>query len=305
MAGTTPELNRVIRADLVWWLDKIPTLDWTFATTYAEGAPHEYVGDRTEGMTHEDFERAARVIRTFGHPQKFYKWTRTYLVDDAGWKYWDMEGDDVSTCNLINRGRADHIYGAQNAPATKSTVESPYDGLATFWDQEHGSNSLERTGITELVSSIGDFSKRRVLDIGCGTGLALDLAITQPVRYVGIDPSQGMLNELVRKHKTLAGVHPMTFTEALRRRVLGGTRFDLVLALGGAGSYLSPGDVREILLHARGPIVLTFYAHGARPPAGDLPAGAAAAHAAAHERAIEVRQVGRFEFVRIGSSPRA
>lgn len=77
----------------------------------------------------------------------------------------------------------------------------------------------------------------RTLDIGCGTGPALDLGITDSVRYVGIDPSQAMLNELVRKYPLLAGVHPMTFGQALERRVLCGTRFDLVLALGGSASH--------------------------------------------------------------------
>ena len=82
----------------------------------------------------------------------------------------------------------------------------------------------------------GGYGKFRALDIGCSTGLALDLGITESTRYVGIDPAQSMLNALVRRHPYLAGVYPMTFAEAVKRRVLGGTRFHLVLALGGSVS---------------------------------------------------------------------
>lgn len=71
--------------DLQWWIDLIPELDWAFAVTYAEGAPHEYICDRTPGITPDEFVRAARVIHAFGEPQKFYRRTRIYLVHD-GWK---------------------------------------------------------------------------------------------------------------------------------------------------------------------------------------------------------------------------
>ena len=58
----------ITRDDLNWWLELAPTLDWTFAKTYAETAPHDYVVEgRTDGITHDDMVRAARVIHTFGH----------------------------------------------------------------------------------------------------------------------------------------------------------------------------------------------------------------------------------------------
>ena len=39
----------------------------------------------------------------------------------------------------------------------------------------------------------------KVLDLGCGTGLLLELLALQPEDYIGIDPSEKMLEELQRK----------------------------------------------------------------------------------------------------------
>lgn len=266
MTTTDDVLACITTDDLEWWLELIHELDWVFAVTYAEGAPHEYVrGGHTSGFTAEDCVRAARVIRTFGEPAKFYKTTRIYLTDANGWKYWDMAGDDIRVSSIINRGRVEHVYGVQNAPRTKSETLTAYDSVATEWDRSLGATDDERDQIIELVGSLGTFTKRRVLDIGCGTGLALDLGITEQVRYVGIDPSQAMLNQLVLKYPRLAGVHAMTFSEAIKRRFLGGTRFDLVLALGGSASYLSDQDLSAIETHAAGPVVLSAFSDGAEP----------------------------------------
>lgn len=261
LADTTPAADpiRITRDDLDWWLNRILELDWVFAVTYAQSAPHEYVtAGRTPGFSAEDCVRAARVIRTFGQPAKFFQSTRIYLEDGRGWKYWDMANDDVTVSNIINRGRVEHVYGVQNAPRTASGIASPYDEVATDWDRSLGATPEEREGLTELIASLGDFRKKRVLDIGCGTGLPLDLGITEPVRYVGIDPSQGMLNRLVVKHPHTAALHPMTYAQALSQRALGGTKFDLVLALGEVGSILSDDELDGITQHAAGPVVVAF-----------------------------------------------
>lgn len=291
---------RITRDDLEWWLERIHQLDWVFAVTYAQGAPHEYVNaGRTPGFTHEDSERAARVIRTFGQPAKFFNSTRIYLEDGRGWKYWDMADTDVTVSNIINRGRAEHVYGVQNAPRTASGVASAYDAVATDWDRSLGATADERAELTELIGSLGRFTKRRVLDIGCGTGLALDLGITESVRYVGVDPSQGMLNTLVMKYPHLAGVHAMTFGQARERRVLGGTKFDLVLALGGAASYLIDADLDGLFRHAAGPVVLSFPGSASAPVVWDLAEfklelARARLDSLATEFGGTVRAVGRF-----------
>lgn len=291
----------ISEADLEWWCEKIVSLDWVFAVTYADGAPHEYIADRTEGMTKADFERAARVIHTYGAPQKFYKYTRIYLVHD-GWKYWTMdhEHDDVT---LINRGRADHVYGVQNMPSTKSSTATGYDSIATYWDRYFTATHEEQQGFVRLVDEVtGGYRKCRTLDIGAGTGLSLDLELTESRRLTAVDPSQPMLNELVRKHPLVARVEPMTFADTIEHRHLGGTKFDLVLALGGSASYLSPADWESVSQHARGRLVISVYAEGEEPVTSDL-----SSHQLTESRALlrsfasahgsKVQRVGRFEVV--------
>lgn len=97
--------SRVGEADLRWWLDLAPTLEWIFAKTYAETAPHSYVvHGRSPGLSMEDFIRAGRVIRTFGEPGKFYNSTNLYLYsEDRRYKYWAMWGLDTR-----RRGRRPH-----------------------------------------------------------------------------------------------------------------------------------------------------------------------------------------------------
>jgi hypothetical protein len=287
----------ITRDDLRWWLELEPQLDWQFATTYAEGAPHEYVvADKTPGLSQADAARAAHVIRTFGEPMKFYRTTRIYLTTPMGWKHWDMQGGRVQDAEvtLINRGRVEHVYGVQNAPCTRSGVESAYDGLATTWDAQHGMTAEEKAQTGTLIRDVFGDRLGRTLDVGCGTGWPLDAGLVEPVRYVGVDPSTAMLNALVAKHPHLAGVHPMTFAEAVERRVLCGTRFDTVLALGGSASYLSPEDITAMRERAKGPLFLMHYDPDSGPTPADLDADVASASLAAGGLTDRRAKVGRF-----------
>jgi hypothetical protein len=294
----------ITRDDLNWWLELAPTLDWIFATTYARTAPHEYVVlGRTKELTPADYVRAARVIRTFGEPAKFHDWTNVYLTSPDGWKWWGMSKEDVTQEGIINRARVEHVYGTQNAPRTASGIDSAYDAIATEWDVKHGATSEEREALAALIAELVGKRPGRVLDVGCGTGLGLDMSITTPERYVGIDPSQAMLNELALKYPYVAGLHPMRLADALDRRVLGGTRFDLVTALGGAASYLRPEEVVGLKDLSSGPVLLVHFDSGCSPPTNDLPTYAAASLEAATRlakgRAAQHR-VGAFVVTIIG-----
>lgn len=98
--------------DLYWWLSLAPSLQWTWAKTYADSAPHWYVVlGTTPGLEREDFVRAARVIRTFGQPGQFWARTYVYLHDaETGMKWWTMD-DPVEETTLINMADISLVYG--------------------------------------------------------------------------------------------------------------------------------------------------------------------------------------------------
>lgn len=103
--------------DLRWWLDKAPTLRWTFAKTMPN-SPHWYVrGGTTPGFSAEDSVRVGRIVRTFGEPGKFWRRTNLYLfTEDRARKFWCMfstppgDGSDV---RIVNLAYADRTYGPQ------------------------------------------------------------------------------------------------------------------------------------------------------------------------------------------------
>jgi SAM-dependent methyltransferase len=228
---------------------------------------------------------------------KFYKETRIYLITPMGWKHWDMQGGviDDSSVTLINRGRVEHVYGIQNMPRTASGVQSAYDELATTWDRDHGMNDDEKRATASIIRGAFGDKLWRTLDVGCGTGLPLDLGLAEPVRYVGIDPSTAMLNALVMKYPVLAGVHPMTYAEAERRRMLCGTKYDTVFALGGSASYLTPDDIEQLRCRATRKVLLMHYSQEASPSVADLdPKVAEVSLRAATTWATSQTRAGRF-----------
>jgi hypothetical protein len=215
-----------------WWLGVASALEWTFARTYAQTAPHSYVVlGRTAGMTKDDYVRAARVIHTFGSPAKFYGMTSIYLTSpDGRLKWWAMDLE-VAETNLINQANSDRLYGVQNAPSTASGVETVYDSFATAYDQLHPvSDKMTKTLRGAVASLSGDFPPA-VLDVGCGTGRVLDLGVTTPDRYAGVDPSQPMLNQLVRKHPNIGALYPMRIEQALATELFTPGQFEIVTAL--------------------------------------------------------------------------
>ena len=265
MTRAEEQVAPVTQADLEWWLEKAASLEWIFAKTYAQTAPHEYVVlGRTQGITREDFVRAGRVIRTFGQPGKFWHSTNIYLTTDDGWKFWTMD-EQVTDTDLINRATVDKVYGPQDAPSTRTQQPTFYDGIASAYDRMWTSPSdlEENRAITRLITRHFGAYAPTTLDVGCGTGLLLDMGITSPAIYTGVDPSQGMLNELVRKHPKVASVLPGTAAEVLPR--LEGGRYDLVCSLFAAASYLGPEDYERMASLRGSMLVLMAYEIGYVP----------------------------------------
>lgn len=217
--------------DLAWWLTLAASVNWTFASTYAATAPHSYVVlNRTPGMGRDDYVRAAHVIHTFGQPAKFYGMTSIYLTSpDGGLKWWTMDRH-LSDTTLINQATTDRLYGVQNAPSTVSGIRTPYDEIATRYDERHPIEDAEARALSELVAPFKSWYPTSVLDVGCGTGRVLDLGLTTPDRYAGVDPSQPMLNMLVRKYPSVARIYPTTIEQALVDGTFTPGQFEIVTA---------------------------------------------------------------------------
>lgn len=96
--------------------------DWTFAKSYADSAPHEYVV--IHDLPEEDrdvFDTFVAYIRTHGYEQEFGGRPFTYL-DLDGYKYWTM-GNPIPETTVLNRKPIDgygHEYagGQQQLPGT-------------------------------------------------------------------------------------------------------------------------------------------------------------------------------------------
>lgn len=234
-------------SDLRWWLDLAPRLDWIWAKTYAESAPHDYVVlGRTPGFSRVDFVRAGAVIRTFGQPGKFYRSTNIYL-EAGGWKWWTMDRR-VRDTDLVNRATADVSYGPQDAPSTSTGVYTYWDSVAVDYDLRRDP-SKDAEVRARISDHFGNYSPR-TLDVGCGAGALLDLGVVAPDRCTSVDCSQGMLNELVLKHPDVGRVIPARF-EDLPDGELDGP-FDLVVAMD------SPGvDVLRLHRLSRGLVIVT------------------------------------------------
>lgn len=182
--------NRITQADLDWWLEVAASVEWTFAKTYAESAPHSYVvPGRAAGMNAEDYVRVSRVIHTFGRPAKFYGMTSIYLTSPNGQlKWWTMDAN-VAETTLINQATTERLYGVQNAPVTDSDLTTDYDAVATAYDVLHPITEEAAERIRAAVAHLKGEYTPSILDVGCGTGRVLDLGLTSPDRYAGVDPA--------------------------------------------------------------------------------------------------------------------
>lgn len=234
----------VEQADLQWWLQLAPTLNWRFART--SDFPHSYIV-KGKDLSDNNFQQAVRVIRTFGQPSRFFQWTHLYLINDNT-KWWTM-GAPVEETTIINTAMVEESFGQQDAPRTETGAFTVYDQIATEYDglytspEDLAENLLVRSIIREHFGA----SAPDTLDVGCGTGLLLDLGVVSTRLYTGIDPSRGMLNQLVAKHPRVAEIRPGTAAEVLPEYVAKGRHFDLVCALFGAASYMTPDDWQMML----------------------------------------------------------
>jgi hypothetical protein len=79
---------------------------WTFAKTYAETWPHEYIV--RERVDEQLFVQLVRHIREHGYEGTFYRKAITYF-DEDGLVYWTM-GEPIEVTIIINRCVKEQTY---------------------------------------------------------------------------------------------------------------------------------------------------------------------------------------------------
>lgn len=214
---------------------------WTFAKTMPRN-PHFWSVRKDWHAEEEWFSDVVAFILRHGQDEIFGK-TRYRVLHANGWKYWNMNETPDGT-NLINRCRS--YKQAQ-----------PYDGLASVYDPMFSAREFAQEN-QELVAMLGHLGGN-VLDVGCGTGLLLDLVPVE--HYVGIDPSEAMLRELARKHPDRCAIQT-TFEHYVT-----GAKFHHVVGLFGAPSYVHPTAWARLaaMLQPDARVFLMFYRPGYTP----------------------------------------
>lgn len=228
---------------------------WRFAKTMPH-MPHHYTLREhwlpQEQWSDDDlFAWCVQYIRSHGYRYKFGG--RWYLQMDVNEHYYWSMGAPIPETILINRKRR--------------LSRVPYDHISYKYDtlfRDDAAVAEEREVMRTLEVITGrPLQDQSVLDVGCGTGLLLQWAT--PRAYVGIDPSQGMLELLRHRWPDAAVVN----TDLLRFAPTATLpRFDLIVALFGSASYLSDAELRRVplLLAPGGVAVLMFYDPAHEPP---------------------------------------
>lgn len=114
-------------------------------------------------------------------------------------------------------------------------LESEYDEFAKRYDANYAKPEYINED-QELIAMISRFAIGRTLDIGCGTGLYLDYVKVPTDQYLGIDPSQGMLDKAVAKHPD----HNFRKATLEEMNAFSDGQFNTLIALYGVASYINP-----------------------------------------------------------------
>lgn len=176
-------------------------------------------------------------------------WEQRYL-DVNGFSYWTTAGLD-GDISIINRQYSTHAaYETSSFPTVRDST------LADLWHRTVRRGNENESQHYPLARPRG-----RVLDISCGAGLLVDYCYEQidRERYVGIDSNISLLSEFALKHPGygLEATLLRTTFEDYETSL----RFDTIVAMGGAASFVAGVDVVakvHRLLAPGGRALLTF-----------------------------------------------
>lgn len=251
---------RVRPDDAQWWFAQHDRYKWTYARTMPF-APHSYIW-RGKEMTTDEYDRMFGAMRTFGTPGKYWDRTQLYLINPENqYRYWLM-GREYHDCTILNMATDGKTYGAQDAPSTANDIWAEYDEIAPWWDDVYREfHDFDKSVLWKLVHRNVEVAQPSLLDLGAGTGGSLDAHLAPSWNTTAVDPSQGMLNDLVLKYPRIRTVVPSTAQDYLDS----GTahEHDLVVASLGSASYLTPEEITRAHDLSKHLTVLSFYK---RPP---------------------------------------
>lgn len=196
---------------------------WIFAKTMPQN-PHEYTL-RKHWENEDDFVEAVELIRQYGYKTKFKGNTYTQF-NVLGHFYWSM-GAPVPITILINRA------------CTDKDIKNPYDAISESYDDWFRDPKYLQED-RDLANLLSPFISVNTLDIGCGTGLLIDLTQVSASNYFGIDPSRGMLARLKTKYPE----HRVSRTKYEDFPFEG---FDSIVSLYGSLNYCNPDSVAQII----------------------------------------------------------
>ena len=225
----------------------LETHAYRFARTMP-GAPHSYTHKET-WEDEEEFVEALRKMRAVERIEEFFRgyWYRRFCAN--GYKYWTM-GANLDHI-LVNR-------------AIHALPCDPYAGICDAYDLAIHKARADVERSQRVYGALEISTGTDILDIGCGTGSLVDFRFRdiRPERYVGIDPSRGMLGVFRDKHPEFDDRLLRTSFEDYWPRP--GQKFDLVVALLGVASHIGEPDLlsRKIrwLLRPGGTAVLMYNA---------------------------------------------
>lgn len=139
------------------------------------------------------------------------------------------------------------------------SLTSQYDEIASQYDElfTDKESLKENKEVANLLKAFNG----SVYEIGCGTGLFLELYSVCPDKYMGIDPSNEMLKLLKKKHPTyLHSVYNIAFEEDDILYMC----YDNIISLFGSISYVNKNSLVKIADSGKDYFLL-FYKSGYNP----------------------------------------
>ena len=133
-----------------------------------------------------------------------------------------------------------------------------YDHLAKGYDARYLNEvaAAENARMAELILELSGASPH-LLDVGAGTGLALELGLTEPAYYTGVEPSAGMSIEFLKKFAGIENFHVSTF-ETFQDLLDPTLKYDLVISLFGSPSYIRPPYLRSLVERAPKAVMMHY-----------------------------------------------